>query len=172
MTSLCLLRESAQTEDVVGVDLRLSLPSDVWQRIRDVRNQVALALRDLPFEVRTAAEMVTGELVENAVKFGESVPSCSDVRVRARVEQGTVVVEVTNGVSSNGSVTELFSMIDKIHKCESRETLYLNRLEEMVRTPGTCGKLGLYRIGFEGNFDLDCSLVGETLTVRAERAFA
>jgi hypothetical protein len=155
----------------VAVEVRLSLPSDVWQRIREVRSQVAEAFRDLPFEVRTAAQMVTGELVENAVKFGEPVASCPDVRVRAAVEQGRVVVEVSNGVASRASIEHLLLMIQKISKSESRELLYIARLEEMLRSPATRGGLGLYRIGFEGNFDLTCHLDGEILTVRAVRVF-
>jgi anti-sigma regulatory factor (Ser/Thr protein kinase) len=154
---------------VSSVDLSMSVPGGVWQRVREVRRSVEEAGKDLPSELRTAAVMVTSELVENAVKYGESVADCSDIQVRLVISDERITVEVSNGVTSPGELTELFERVRQISESDNKEQLYMARLTELLEQPGTSGKLGLYRIGFEGKFDLESVLEGQTLTVRAQR---
>jgi hypothetical protein len=151
------------------IDLALSVPGGVWQRVREVRRTVEEAGKDLPDEIRTAAVMVTSELVENAVKYGESVPACPDIQVRVSISDTRIVIEVANGASATDELTELFERVAQIRDSESREQLYMGRLTELLERPGSTGKLGLYRIGFEGKFDLESVLDGQTLIVRATR---
>ncbi len=151
------------------IDLALSVPGGVWQRVREVRRTVDEAGKDLPAELRTAAVMVTSELVENAVKYGESVPECPDIQVHVSISDERVAIEVKNGASSADELAELFEGIAQIRAAENAEELYMARLTELLERPGSTGKLGLYRIGFEGKFDLESTLVGQTLTVRANR---
>lgn len=153
-----------------NVELTLNLPGGMWQRIRDVRSRVSEAAAHLPAEVRAAAVMVTGELVENAVKYGVCVPELDDVVVHLAIGEGAVSVEVSNGVASQGAIDEVAARVRRIQEADDRESLYVARLEELLRTPGASGGLGLYRIGFEGRFDLSWEKVGRVLTVRATRA--
>lgn len=153
----------------MSIELNLSLPGGVWQKVRDVRAQVARAATGLPPEIATAAVMVTAELVENAIKYGESVPGCEDVRVHVSISSTTITIEVANGVTSRSSLDELFERVDQIVQSDDRGGLYIKRLEEMLHSPGISGKLGLFRIGFEGNFELSCRHDGEILTVSATR---
>lgn len=151
------------------MELTLSLPGGMWQRIRDVRHRVAEAGAHLSEEVRAAAVMVTGELVENAVKYGACVPELDDVVVRVSIDEARVSVEVSNGVSSGAALDEVEARIERIRTSPSREELYIGRLQELLRAPGATGGLGLYRIGFEGGFELSCERAGQVLTVRATR---
>ncbi|MFO0659985.1 MAG: hypothetical protein U0165_09170 [Polyangiaceae bacterium] len=153
----------------MSIELNISLPGGVWQRVREVRAKVAEAASELSTEVRTAAVMVTAELVENAIKYGESVPGCEDVQVHVTISSTQVAIEVANGATSRPALNELFERVEQISTSDNREGLYIKRLEEMLQSPGLSGKLGLYRIGFEGNFELTCRHDGQILTVRATR---
>jgi anti-sigma regulatory factor (Ser/Thr protein kinase) len=135
-------------------ELTLSVPGGVWQRVREARGRVAELASGVSEEIRTAAVMVTAELLENAIKYGEAVAGCEDVVVHVTIDPSQVSIEVINGASSRDQVAE---------------PLYISRLEQMLESPGVSGKLGLYRIGFEGNFDLSCRYEFPVLTVRATR---
>ena len=154
------------------IELALQLPGGIWQRVREVRNRVAEVCAGLPADVRDAAPMVAAELVENAIKYGESVPGCPDINVLVSITDRRITIEVSNGASARGPLDELFERIDQITRSDDRESLYIGRLTEMLATPGAGGKLGLYRIGFEGNFDLECHHADQILTVRATRTLA
>jgi hypothetical protein len=137
--------------------------------VREARGRVAELASGVSEEIRTAAVMVTAELLENAIKDGEAVPGCEDVLVHVSIAPEAVTIEVINGASSRDHIAELLERIEQIRRSPSREALYISRLEEMLETPGVSGKLGLYRIGFEGNFDLTCSYEFPVLKVRATR---
>jgi hypothetical protein len=153
------------------VELTLSLPGGMWQRIRDVRSRVSEAAAHLSPELRAAAVMVTGELVENAVKYGVCLPDLDDVVLRVSIGEAAVSIEVSSGAASQEAIDEVAARIRRIQSTADRESLYVARLEELLRTPGASGGLGLYRIGFEGRFELSCENVGRVLTVRATRVF-
>lgn len=153
----------------MSVELTLSLPGDMWKRIRDVRRRISEAGAPLPEEVRAAAVMVTSELVENAVKYGAGVADLDDILVRLSFDEARVSIAVSNGVASPLSAADAVARIEQIKATADRESLYIARLQHLLRSPGAAGGLGLYRIGFEGGFDLSCDLVGQVFTVRATR---
>ncbi|MGA9524323.1 MAG: hypothetical protein WBV82_22905 [Myxococcaceae bacterium] len=155
----------------MATDLQLNVPN-LWQHVREVRRQVADALQALPEEVREAAEMTAAELVENAVKYGDSVPACPDVRLNMRVADEVISIEVANGVrSSSGTFRELLGRLEAISKSEDPERLYMERLQALMIDSHASGKLGLYRIGFEGRFSLSHEFDSgrEVLKVKATR---
>ena len=57
-----------------------------WAAIRAVRSEVERGLADYPAEIRTAAAMTASELVENAVKYGESLPRAELTQIVRQVE--------------------------------------------------------------------------------------
>lgn len=154
------------------ISLSLQLPGGIWQRVREVRSRVAEVAAQLPVDVRDAAPMAAAELVENAIKYGESVPNCPDINVLVSITAERITIEVSNGASDRAALDELFQRVQQISQSDDRESLYIGRLTEMLSTPGAGGKLGLYRIGFEGNFDLECHHADQILTVRATRTLS
>lgn len=151
------------------MELMLSLPGGLWDRIRSVRERVAEACAELPADVRAAAVMVTSELVENAIKYGVVVQGMDEVMVRFRIDTGRITVEVDNGVATQAAIDRVAEHVEQIRQASCRADLYIARLQELMRCPGAPGGLGLYRIGFEGEFDLSYESDGRTLTVRATR---
>ncbi len=154
----------------MATDLTLNVPN-LWQHVREVRRQVVDALQTLPADVRQAAEMTAAELVENAIKYGVSVPACPEVQLTVRISDETLTIEVANGLGASASMGEFLSRLDALCKSDDKERLYMERLQVLMTDPHASGKLGLYRIGFEGQFDLSHEFDSdeEVLKVRATR---
>ena len=83
--------------------------------------------------------------------------------------ENQIQLTVSNGVASESAVEELKKRLAQIADTESKEQLYMNRLQQMLDDPMQTGQLGLYRIGFEGRFRLTCQYCDHVLTVRASR---
>jgi hypothetical protein len=144
-----------------------------WSYIREARRLVQEALSERDAELRDAAGMTISELIENAMKYGESVPAMSGARFRLTVDDGSIEIEVQNGAAADDSLARLTATIEAIAAAtdrDAREALYIARLQEMLEDPSSGGRLGLYRIGYEGGFDLGVKCQDQVVTVTARRA--
>lgn len=143
-----------------------------WSHIREARKLVQEALADRDPELRDAAGMTMSELIENAMKYGEPVPAMPGAKFKLTIDDDVIEIEVQNGVASDDSVANLAATVTAISAApdqEAREALYVARLQELLDDPSAGGRLGLYRIGFEGQFDLSCTHDGQVVTVKARR---
>lgn len=147
---------------------KLTIPI-VWQYVRDVRRGFGEALADQPAELRAAAVMVASELVENAIKYGESVPGAPSASIELFVSADQIRIEVTNGLRSAEVARELDAHLKRIAAATDRAALYVERLHELLDSPERSGKLGLHRIGLEAGFDLSCTYEEQKLTIVATR---
>jgi len=141
----------------------------MWHLLRDLRQVVEETLQDFPLDVRNATSMVAAELVSNAIKYGISVPTASSATITLTVTAKQIQIEVSNGVTSESVVQELQARLEQIAGSDSKEQLYMNRLQQLLDDSSQTGKLGLYRIGFEGRFELKCTYAEQVLTVVATR---
>lgn len=137
--------------------------------LRDVRKFVEEAVGELPKDIRDAATMVAVELASNAIKHGVSVPHAETANIELSVTPEQIRFEISNGVASTEAVRDLESRIEKITLAESKEQLYMDRLQQMLDDPKETGKLGLLRIGFEGRFELSSKYSDQIVTVIATR---
>lgn len=145
-----------------------------WSHIREARRLVQDALSGCEAELREAAGMTISELIENAMKYGENVPAMEGARFRLSVDEAAIEIEVKNGAADDGSVDKLEATIAAITAAtdrDAREALYIGRLQEMLEDPSAGGRLGLYRIGYEGGMDLTMTCVDQVVTVTARRVF-
>lgn len=141
----------------------------LWQHIRTIREEVFNALNEHHESVKLAAMMTMSELVENAIKYGESVDDAPCVSASLDIDAEQITIKVVNGSSSELSVSVLMSHIRLINQTEDKGELYLSRLSELMLRPGGGSQLGLYRIAFEGGFDLACNWSNRIVTVVATR---
>lgn len=148
--------------------VNVSLPH-TWDHVRQIRGRVAEVLKEADSSLRSAAVMVTSELVENAVKYGEAVPAAPRISVALTVNETAIIVKVTNGSPDSSAVAELGRRVDEIMSAPDKSVLYLARLEELMSAPTEAGKLGLYRIAFEGEFDLQLTYREQVVTMTATR---
>lgn len=149
----------------------LDLPlRTMWSEVQEVRDRIQVLLADVPEDVRDASVMTASELVENAIKYGESVPEAPSARVSLHHDADRIEIIVQNGVASEDTVRELRVHIDRLTSAPDRSALYVERLRELMTSTGGGGtKLGLYRIGCEGLFDLRCDYHARVVTVIATR---
>jgi len=61
------------------------------------------------------------------------------------------------------------SRVEQLRNTEDPASLYLERLQQLMQDPNDSGQLGIYRIGFEGRFQLTCDYADEVVHVRGVR---
>jgi anti-sigma regulatory factor (Ser/Thr protein kinase) len=148
--------------------LNSSLPH-AWDQIRKIRKSVGEALQGFDPALSEAAMMVTSELIENAVKYGEEVPSAREIQLSMSTDHGQLVIIVSNGCADLHGVKQLQQHVQEIADAPDKSALYMGRLEQLMSHPNESGKLGLYRIAFEGEFDLKLTYHDHIVAVTATR---
>ncbi len=120
-----------------------------------------------------ALSMVTGELLENAMKYGawnDNDPPGS-FRLRVTGKAGATRVSVENPiVPGDPGVDAVKNTIAWIDEQGSAEAAYRARLIEIASADDSMdgSKLGLVRIAYEGDCTLDAVVEGDKLVVTAE----
>ena len=152
------------------MEARLELTfQPMWPNVRKIRQQVGAALEACRQELRTAAMMTASELVENAIKYGESLPAAPSVTLSLEATAGQIFIRVVNGSTNLAGVAELERRVRDLATATNKQTLYLARLEQLLAHADDSGKLGIYRIGFEGGFDFALDYRNDVVTMTATR---
>ena len=117
-----------------------------------------------------AIAMVTGELVENAVKYGYWSGEDKHFRLRIDGRRGAVTVQVENPVDpSNPQIGKLEATLRWIAEFPSTEAAYRAKMIEIASRPGVSSGFGLVRCAYEGSSVLRTELIeGNALRVVAE----
>jgi hypothetical protein len=85
-----------------------------------------------------AIAMVTGELVENAVKYGYWTGDDKSFRLRVNGRRGLVTIQVENPVDpANPQAADLEACLRWIDEYPSAEAAYRAKLLEIASQPGT-----------------------------------
>lgn len=150
--------------------LELTIPP-TWQFVRQIKRKVEEFLAEHPESLRYSAGMVASELVGNAIKYGELTPQPT---ICVSVTDTQVEIEVKNAVKSPEHLSQVQMRLDQMAHSEDRAAFYLKRLQELLMdTPkNQGGQLGLYRIGYEGDFNLSYKYTDHVLTIRATRGLS
>jgi len=121
-----------------------------------------------------AISMVTGELVENAIKYGHWSGDRHSFRLRVSGQEGQATVTVENPIVPNDpGVNELLRTLRWLHSFPNAADAYRARLIELGSAPRNLGssKLGLIRVAYEGGCRLHAEPSGNVLAVSAAMAF-
>jgi hypothetical protein len=115
--------------------------------------------------------MVTGELLENAIKYGDW-SGTDEHRFRLRVwgEGRSAHVSVENPISGDAGAGEVIKTLGWMKTFPSADEAYRAKLLEIAAADRTTGvsKLGLVRIAYEGNCTLKADVSPGVLRVSAE----
>lgn len=119
-----------------------------------------------------ALAMVTGELLENAMKYGAWKGNEHPISFRLRVQgdENETRIEVQNPIrEGDPHVEDLEATLEWIRQQDSAESAYRARLLEIASAPDDPGasKLGLVRVAYEGGCHLNASVSGNVLTLVA-----
>jgi hypothetical protein len=145
-----------------------------WSIISNIRKKISELLEYNKIdnkELLDATTMVSSELMENAVKYGEGTTEDSMIEFEISVEKNKINISVSNHVNAGSNIDVLIDVIETIKKCDNPGELYVNRLNELLENPKHGeSRLGLYRIAYEGEFNLDYKFSDNLLKVMAYRS--
>ncbi|MCB1156803.1 MAG: hypothetical protein H7A25_21110 [Leptospiraceae bacterium] len=141
----------------------------VWGTVRNMRYKIRKLLEEFGVEIIYASEIVASELLENAIKYGTAVPELSSVEFHFEYSPKEIIISVRNGVIEESENFKIFKLyIDNLIRSEEPQTLYINRLKEIIENPEDEGsRLGLYRIPFETDYLLSYRVENNVLEVTA-----
>ncbi len=147
----------------------------LWSVVKWIRKKVEAILTVYSDDLGYAGKMVTSELIENAMKYGVPVDALQNQGIGyvldVDIDNGkTVTITVTNKVASEKDSNEVVRHIKMIRESNDPQQLYIERLTALIDTPGQGGsQLGLFRIAYEGQFDLEYELTDDLLSIIATR---
>lgn len=141
-----------------------------WEVLKSVREEISNALKESDQHVIDATVMTASELIENAIKYGKKTSQNEGVEFRLNIDDGCILIKVSNGIISDSDYENVKTHIEKINKSEDPARLYTMRLMELMENaePGV-SQLGLYRIAYEGEFKLDYERNKDVLIIKASR---
>lgn len=145
---------------------------NTWDNVDLVRlsiqNCLAIVFKDM--DCCRALAMVTGELLENAIKYGDWESKGAAFRLRVWGAEERVFVEVENPVSAkDADSSALFETLAWMDTYPSPQEAYIARLIEIAgREEHNVSQLGLVRIAYEGNCRLTAERADGALRVTAE----
>jgi hypothetical protein len=155
----------------------LSLPvRNEWRNVALVQSSVEscfMASSSTP-ERRHTLGMVTGELVENAIKYGDWSSQDRRFRIDVSSDDRTVTVSVGSPVNQERpNVGQLLGVLEWIGTFNAPGDAYRARLLQVAQeSPGAeLSRLGLVRIAYEANAKLRADVSDGMLRVTAEMVF-
>jgi len=119
--------------------------------------------------------MVTGELLENALKYGDwTRGDRATFRLRIQGTEGAIEVSVQNPLRPDDpNASRLLESIAWINGFPRPEQAYRARMLQIAQedsdSDGAPSRLGLARIAFEGDCRLGARVDGDVVTVSATR---
>jgi hypothetical protein len=121
-----------------------------------------------------AISMVTGELIENAIKYGHWDGEAQSFRLRVSGGAGRATITVENPIKvGDAGVADLLRTIAWLQDFPTAAEAYRARLMEIAAAPADSGgsRLGLVRVAYEGGCKLYAEPVGNMLAVSAAMEF-
>ncbi|MDF1561980.1 MAG: hypothetical protein P1V51_02990 [Deltaproteobacteria bacterium] len=142
------------------INFQIQVPiTSSWSHIELLRSSVLNCLATIfsDNEFCHSVGMITSELLENAVKYGDwNSLERAEFQLHVAGDETQVEVTVSNPVREGGSeVEQLFRTVDFIRSQESAESAYRSRLSEVARGQSNgVSRLGLARVAYEGHCEV------------------
>jgi hypothetical protein len=118
-----------------------------------------------------AIAMVTGELLENALKYGDwTTGDRAMFRLRVHGREGNIEVSVQNPLKTNDpSAASLMQSLEWLNGYAKPDHAYRARMLQIAQEEGDAApsKLGLVRIAAEGNCRITARVDNSAVTVTA-----
>jgi hypothetical protein len=145
-----------------------------WRNIELIRSAIlnCVAVLFADGELDQSVGMVVGELLENAIKYGDwEHGGTRSVTLRVTGNEHKVWVEVSNPVAGeHQSVRTFFEVIQRLTSYSSPQEAYEASLQRVItaENAATQSRLGLARIIYEANAKLAAECLDGVLCVHAE----
>ncbi len=160
-------------QDEIGFSIDMTVRNE-WRNVDLLRTSVQNCFTAVFADVDGchAIAMVTGELLENALKYGDWLGG-DRAMFRLRVhgtKNNVVTVSVQNPLKeSDNNAQALLTSIEWINSFPKPEAAYRARMMQIAQNEEDAApsRLGLVRIAFEGNCRLAARVDNKTVTVTA-----
>lgn len=120
-------------------------------------------------DFREATLLTAIELVENGLKYSEGEPPQS-VTFSFEIIGEIVTIEVHNSTTDPTHKAALAETLEKIKRSNPFD-MYVERLEQIRDNPDGHSRMGLVRIAYEGEFELDADMSdSEIIQLKARRS--
>jgi hypothetical protein len=144
----------------------------VWSLIPEVKEKIRNIMSGMNSNKIDFTMIVVSELLENAIKYGEMNTRIANISIIFELDQQMVLMSIKNGIGEYQNLDSFLNTMSKIKTTVNKKSLYLERLQEIMRDPSLPGsKLGLYRIVSESEFDLDFHIDEYGLEMLATKKF-
>ena len=140
-----------------------------WDEIDEAREATEAFLKKNGFQpdVIDAIIMVTGELIENAIKYGTYDESNQNLSYSVEAGDTAIIIEVKNPISKDFDLNleKLDKMVQWIRGFQNPFEAYIERLKEVSSRSFSDAEsgLGLTRIAYEGQSIVDFYATGEDI---------
>ena len=164
---------SEENRPLFGFTIDLPVRNE-WKNVDLLRTSVQNCFAALfrAIDGSHAVSMVTGELLENAMKYGvwREADDCDrTMRLSIRGDADRAIVRVESPVEPESEdVKRLFDTLEWIRGHATAEEAYRAKLLMIANGEAASGQLGLVRVAYEGSGILDAKLEGHTVTVTAQ----
>jgi anti-sigma regulatory factor (Ser/Thr protein kinase) len=142
-----------------------------WQVVHQIHTRIIQFLKERQIQNSNADALLLGctELIENAVKYGKAQPGCNDIEFIMQMDDEKMVnIIVRNGVASEEDVKIIKEILKQIKKAKDLQKLYHSRLLILLEKPKPKRtQLGLYRLAYEGQFDINYEYDNKVITITA-----
>lgn len=151
-------------------DFALDLPLlKDWSQVEQLREATLVCLTTVSTDAdfRDQVAMVVGELMENAVKYGDWSEDEAVARVRVRGSRTQVEITVSHPIAAEVDLAPLLKLVRFIDESPNAEAAYISLMRDVATRAGGAGGLGLARIAYEGNCQLRVAREGTRLSIQA-----
>jgi hypothetical protein len=158
---------------MTAIDFRIEVPiRPEWRNVDLLRTSILSCLAAVfqSDDLCHTVSMVAGELIENAIKFGEWNSDQSSFRLHVHGDDEELAVEVSNPCPNAEGPQRVEAIIRQLGEFSSPKEAYTARLRELGEMPmgGKESRLGLLRIAYEGGCSLQALTdPGNVLRIRA-----
>ena len=143
-----------------------------WRVVRRVRAMVDSVLAHQSDSVRQSARLVASELMENVIKYGETLPDGSQPVISVRLSGSVLSITSRNGVAADEDVERIFEILHRLRTRKDTQSLYVEAILQSMAARRQSPALGLLRIAAEGAFELDATYEDGVLGVNARKGIS
>lgn len=141
-----------------------------WEVVQQIEVKINELYKPADPELLSSTTMAVSELIENAVKYSNTSPAKKTINLNFYASNKSIVIIISNPVTNQNHVDMAIRHIERIQNTDDPQKLYIERLQQLLDNPRTTyTQLGLYRIAFEGKFQLSYGYENNILTVKALR---
>ncbi|OQY40398.1 MAG: hypothetical protein B6229_01875 [Spirochaetaceae bacterium 4572_7] len=141
-----------------------------WDNIGKIQEKLGKKIKNRDEEFINNIKMVTGELLENSVKYYSKHNISNRIDFNFSLTD-KVTISINNQIiTKNKDIGSLYLLIDEINLCTNVYDMFYDRLQVILDNRKTGeSKLGLLRIASEGNFKLSYKKHNNEISIYAKK---